>query len=58
MGVFDLINFHGPKWSWAEMASCRNDPQPGDFDAVYLLYKGLIQMLENSGTGDYVGYIY
>ena len=54
IGVFDLINLRGPNWSWAEMVICRNDPQPADFGAGSLLYKGhMIQMLLNTDTSDY-----
>ena len=45
---------YGSNWSWAEMVICRNDPQPGDFGAGSLLYKGnMVQMLVNSRNSDY-----
>ena len=59
MGVFGLINVCGPSWLWVElvmgrMVICRNDPQPGDFGAGSLLYKGnMVQMLVNSRNSDY-----
>ena len=40
------------------MVICRNDPQPGDFGAGSLLYKGhMIQMLVKSGASEYIGNI-
>ena len=39
-----------PNWSWAEMVIYQNDPQPREFGAGSILYKGdMIQMLVSSG---------
>ena len=54
IGVFDLINFCGPNWSWAKMVICRKYPQPEKFHAGSLFHKGhMIHMLVITDTSDY-----